>query len=210
MKRAFYFDVGGVLIPDKLAPDNALNAFRELGKRHGFDPVIAHATYTRLQPGLDLGKTSLAELCAALGIEQQRFEHDWLAMHAVNAEVIRVIEQLVARGHSVGFATNFCRSLLDNLIADTRGLSGLVVCCSADIGFTKPAVEFFEHANAMMGPREIVFVDDRSVNIDAARQFGWTSILATDGWLPRFNETYLVDANPATAGPTNIRSTESG
>jgi HAD superfamily hydrolase (TIGR01509 family) len=188
---AFYFDVGGVLIPDLLAPDNALNVFCELGRRYGFSPEAAHLTYMKLQPSLDLGATSLKDLCAALGVEQRSFERDWLAMHPVDGEVVSVIERLLQRGHSVGLATNFCRRLLDLLIASTSGLSRLVVCCSSDIGLAKPAPEFFSCANKIMGPTEIVFVDDRSVNVDAARRFGWTAIHAADGWLARFKDAYL-------------------
>lgn len=106
---AFYFDVGGVLIPDKLAPDNALNVFRELGERYSFNPAAAYMTYTKLQPSLDLGATSLTELCAALGVEQRSFERDWLTLHPVNDEVIEVIQRLLEHGHGVGLATNFCR-----------------------------------------------------------------------------------------------------
>jgi HAD superfamily hydrolase (TIGR01509 family) len=187
----FYFDVGGVLIPDQLAPSNALNVFRELGQRYGFKPDAAHATYTKLQPGLDLGLTSLTDLCAALGVEQASFERDWLAMHPVDGEVIGVIERLLANGHSVGLATNFGRRLLDLLITNNRGLLRLVVCCSSDIGLAKPSTEFFHYASGIMGPGEVVFVDDRSVNVDAARRFGWTAILAVDDWLARFKEKYL-------------------
>src|SRR5215475_9644172 len=110
---AFYFDVGGVLIPDQLAPGNALKVFGELGERYGFNPELAHATYTKLQPSLDLGVTSLTHLCAAIGIEQMFFERDWLRMHPVDGEAIGVIERLLDHGHSVGLATNFCRRLLD-------------------------------------------------------------------------------------------------
>lgn len=188
---AFYFDVGGVLIPDKLAPDNALNVFRELGERHGFNPEVAHQTYTKLQPSLDLGATSLTDLCAALGVEQMSFEQEWLAMHPVDGEVVCVIERLLQRGHSAGLATNFCRRLLNLFIARTSGLSRLVVCCSSDIGLTKPSAEFFCRASKIMNRTEIVFVDDRAENVDAARRFGWTAIHATDGWLERFKNMYI-------------------
>jgi FMN phosphatase YigB (HAD superfamily) len=188
---AFYFDVGGVLIPDQLAPENALNVFRELGERYGFSPEVAHLTYTKLQPSLDLGATSLTDLCDALGVEQMSFERDWLAMHPVDSEVAFVIERLLQRGHTVGLATNFCRRLLDLLIATTKGLSRLVVCCSSDIGVAKPSAEFFYRASKIMGSTEIVFVDDRSVNVDAARRFGWTAIRAADGWRVQFKDTYL-------------------
>lgn len=46
-----------------------------------------------------------------------------------------------------------------------------------------------------MGFGEIVFVDDRMVNVDAARRFGWTALHAADGWLTRFKLAYLSDAN---------------
>jgi FMN phosphatase YigB (HAD superfamily) len=179
---AFYFDVGGVLIPDQLAPDNALNVFRELGERYGFSPEVAHLTYTKLQPSLDLGATSLTDLCDALGVEQMSFERDWLAMHPVDSEVVFVIERLLQRGHTVGLATNFCRRLLDLLIASTKGLSRLVVCCSSNIGVAKPSIEFFYRASKIMGPTEIVFVDDRSVNVECGAAFRLDSHPCS-GWM---------------------------
>jgi HAD superfamily hydrolase (TIGR01509 family) len=188
---AFYFDVGGVLIPDRFAPDNSLDVFRELGQRYGFNPGVAHATYTRLQPSLDMGATSLTDLCAAIGIEQQSFERDWLAMHPVNQQVIRVIEQLLVDGHSVGLATNFCRRLLDSLIESTSRLTRVVVCCSSDIGLTKPSPAFYRRASNMIGSDEVVFIDDRRANVDGARRFGWVAIEAVDDWLARFRCTYL-------------------
>lgn len=42
---AFYFDVGGVLIPDHFAPDKALDVFAELGKRYGFGASCARGVH---------------------------------------------------------------------------------------------------------------------------------------------------------------------
>jgi len=191
---AFYFDVGGVLIPDKFAPASALSVFRDLAKRYNLNSDNAHATYAMLQPSLDLGVTSLTDLCMALGIEQKAFERDWLAMHPVDREVIRVIERLLANGHSVGLATNFCRRLLDLLIENTPVLSQLSVCCSSDVGLVKPSTEFFARATEMICSPEIVFIDDRTVNVEAARRCGWTALTASDGWLAGFKNTYIADA----------------
>jgi FMN phosphatase YigB (HAD superfamily) len=189
---AFYFDVGGVLIPDRLAPDNALNVFRELGKRCDFAPETAHAAYTALQPSLDLGTVSLPELCAAMGVEQKSFERDWLAMHPVDGKAIAVIERLATAGYPVGLATNFCRRLLDLLIRSVEQLAGLHVCCSSDIGVAKPSSRFFDCASKIIDSREVVFVDDRAVNVEAARRYGWTAMLATEGWLSEFEDKYLA------------------
>ena len=191
---AFYFDVGGVIVPDKLAADNALSVFRELAKRYGLNPDEAYATYLKLQPSLDLGVTSLTGLCNALGIEQEAFEQDWLAMHPVDGEVIRIIESLLTRGHPVGLATNFCRRLLDLLIENTPTLSGLLICCSSDMGVAKPSIEFFSYAAEIMRSQSIVFIDDRRANVEAARRFGWSALQTTEGWLARFKNTYLGDA----------------
>jgi HAD superfamily hydrolase (TIGR01509 family) len=167
---------------------------KQLAKRHRFDPDHAHAKYSELQPSLDLGVTSLTELCSALGIEQKVFEPHWLAIHPVDVEVIRTVERLLAKGHAVGLATNFCRRLLNLLIENTPPLSGLAVCCSSDIGLVKPSAEFFRRATEIMRSQEIVFIDDRGVNVEAARRFGWTSIQASEGWLARFRNTYFPAA----------------
>jgi FMN phosphatase YigB (HAD superfamily) len=188
---AFYFDVGGVLIPDNFAPQNALNTFEQLRERHGFDPAAACATYQRLQPGLDLGQISLAEFCTQIGTSESQFAEDWLGMHPLNPSVGGVIERLVAAGHSVGLATNFCRTLLDLLIGSAPVLSHLSVCCSSDIGVAKPSREFFHHASARMPAGQTVFVDDREVNVEAARRFGWTAIRATPGWLGDFERAFV-------------------
>jgi HAD superfamily hydrolase (TIGR01509 family) len=190
---AFYFDVGGVLISDKFAPSNALAVFRELAQRHSFAPEAAYAAYTRLQPSLDLGEISLAYLCAEMGIEQEAFERDWLAMHPINGAVVSLMQRLALRGHAIGLATNFCRRLLDLLIGQAAGLPQMAVCCSSDIGIVKPSVGFFDRAAKMVNEKEIVFVDDRAVNVEAARGSGWTAFLAENGWQKRLERLYLTD-----------------
>lgn len=190
---AFYFDVGGVIIADHLAPGNALSTFKRLSKRQKFDPEKACATYLNLQHSLDLGTTSLPVLCSALRVEQGLFEQDWLAIHPADPEVVAVIERLLRDGHRVGLATNMCRRLLDLLIGNTPTLSRLTICCSSDVGCVKPSPAFFERAVEMMAARDMVFIDDRTANIDAARDFGWTPIHATNDWLPRFRERYVKE-----------------
>lgn len=190
---AFYFDVGGVLIPDQLAPANAPNVFRQLGQKHGFDPEAGHAAYTKLQPSLDLGAAPIEELCAAIGISVEAFERDWLAMHPVNEKVLGAIDGLAQRGYSVGLATNFCRHLLNRLIETSSRLHQLTVCCSSDLGVAKPSIDFFRRACEIIRSHDIVFVDDREVNIAAAEDFGWTAIHATGNWLTRFQTGYLRD-----------------
>lgn len=190
--RAFYFDVGGVLIPDNFSPSTALQAFRKLAENQKFDPVAAHVIYTGAQPLLDSGGVSLGEFCTRIGASQREFERAWLAMHPADKDVLRVIERLLAHGHSVGLATNFCRQLLDVLIESTPVLARISVCCSSDIGLVKPAAAFFDFASGLMPAKETIFIDDREVNVQAARDFGWRAVHATRGWLGEFEEKYVM------------------
>lgn len=196
----FYFDVGGVLIPDKFAPSHALNVLREWARRYGFAPEAAYAAYARLQPSLDLGEISLAYLCAQMGIEQETFEREWLSMHPINSAVVSLMRRLASFGHAIGLATNFSRRLLDLLLANADGLPGMVICCSSDISLVKPSAAFFARAAELIHANEIVFVDDREVNVEGAQRFGWTALRAENGWLQRFEKLYLADSSTQTAG----------
>ncbi len=189
--NTFCFDVGGVIIDDNLAPGNALNVFTELSMRCQLNPEEACATYLSMQQSLDLGTTSLPTLCAALGIQLRMFEQYWLSIHPPDCRVLTVLEQLLSSGKRVGLATNMCRRLLDLLIDCAPMLSRTKICCSSDIGSIKPSHVFFSRATEILGPGDIVFVDDRKVNIDAAREFGWTVVHAQDDWLNKFHRQYL-------------------
>ena len=187
----FYFDVGGVLIPDKFGYD-ARAVFAKFAEHYNWlDPDDACKIYARLQPGLDSGDVDLLRFCRAIHLEQQTFEREWLALHPVDSKVLNAVEQLVDRGYPVGLATNFCKRLLDLLLKSNPVLSRLSICCSSDIRRVKPSREFFNHAHQIIGTPNVIFVDDRAVNIAAARDFGWTAIQADDGWLSRFERTYL-------------------
>src|SRR5258708_27762698 len=93
-----------------------------------------------------------------MGIEQKAFEREWHAMHPVDGEVLRTVETLLANGHSVGLASNFCRRLLNLLIENSPVLSQLLVCCSSDIWLTKPSAKFFRRAIELMVSRESAFI----------------------------------------------------
>jgi hypothetical protein len=108
-----------------------------------------------------LGHISLGELCRALGVDQQYFERDWLALDPVDRGVAAAIGRLLSDGHPVGLATNFCRRLLGVLMESVPELSKLSVCCSSDVGLVKPSIEFFSRASTIMPAKETVFVDDR-------------------------------------------------
>jgi hypothetical protein len=92
---------------------------------------------------------------------------------------------------------HFCRRLLDLLIQNTATLSRLSFCCSSDLRMAKPSGEFFARACEIVGSDEVVFVDDRLVNVEAARRFGWRAIHANCRWLARFEQAYRESSKRA-------------
>ena len=52
---------------------------------------------------------------------------------------------------------------------------------AADLGWAKPAAEFFRACEARSGfaPDEIFFIDDKAANVEAARTLGWRAALWT-------------------------------
>jgi HAD superfamily hydrolase (TIGR01509 family) len=188
---AFYFDVGGVIIDDNFAPENALATLTQLSRRHNFDPVNAYTKYLSLQPALDSGEASLQTLCSILAMQQAEFEAEWVSLHPVKHQVLATIESLLGAGNRVGLATNICRQLLDLLIATNPILQRLTICCSSDFGEVKPRPEFFKRAAEIIDERHIILIDDRIVNVQAAQAFGWEAIQVTNDWLTRFSHMYL-------------------
>lgn len=186
---AFYFDVGGVIIP---TTPSARDAFEHLAEYYDTDPRDAYRTFLAMQPGLDAGTVETAEFYAAIKMKNvDAYEAELWRFIGRIAETLSIIERLLARGEKVGLATAFSRPWLDRVIELTPVLRGTTICCSSDVRVSKPAHEFFAKAQALIGSDDIVFVDDQEDNVNAARAFGWTAILANDGWHRRFTDRYL-------------------
>jgi len=52
---------------------------------------------------------------------------------------------------------------------------------AADLGWAKPAAEFFREVEARTGfaPGEVFFIDDKAANVDAAKALGWHAAIWT-------------------------------
>ena len=121
-------------------------------------------------------------------------------------ETLTIVERLLERGEKVGLATAFSRPWLEHLIAMAPVLRGTTICCSSDAGAPKPARAFFAHAQQLVGTTDIVFVDDADDNVRAARAYGWTAILAEDGWQRRFADRYLCGERSASSANPGERA----
>lgn len=131
------------------------------------------------------GRVSWKEYCAevakdlGLSVEQvlERYEQ-----HNVNERVVRLINELRAT-HTVSLASNAASEHMLPILGRT-GLDMLFdeTFFSSDIGASKPSKAFFEHIlHFYSRPGEdFIFIDDSSLNVDAAERIGIKSIVFTN------------------------------
>lgn len=98
----------------------------------------------------------------------------------INQDVISIIKKLKDKGYFLSIFSNFTKSGA-SLIRDNKLVTSLFdkLIISAEIGFAKPNRDAFEYLIKVLNlsPKEIIFIDDSQINIDAAEDIGIKSIL---------------------------------
>ena len=194
-KIAFYFDVGGVLMKDYLGPVFRSETFYRIAKViPDLDPDRAEQIFVEMQNDLDINHVTIADLSRAIGVDHKKFTKEILDIHQFFPDRIQLIYDLASHGHKVGLASNFSSEWLLMLLQRITPLLAFdAICCSGLIGVAKPSQSFFKKAQKMIGTDEVLFVDDRIVNTEAAFKFGWKIILAEDdSWVNMIRRSYLA------------------
>lgn len=130
-----------------------------------------------------LGRISADEFWLRVGLEA-RVEADYLARHQLNDGVIDLLRQAKSRRVPVWCLSNdvgrWSRHLRETL-GVAPWLAGATI--SADVGRRKPDPRIFRSLLDASGfdASEILFVDDRGKNVDAARGCGIDSVLFEPG-----------------------------
>jgi putative hydrolase of the HAD superfamily len=92
-------------------------------------------------------------------------------------------DQLKARGIRTAILSNMGDSVLENIEREFAWIHGFdALVWSFQLGMAKPAPEIYQHALEKLGtgPEETLFLDDKQVNIDAARGLGIQGLVFTD------------------------------
>jgi HAD superfamily hydrolase (TIGR01509 family) len=178
------FDFGNVLgffshrkAAEQLAAHSPLSA----------DDILNHYLLDdELEDEFESGRMSLAEFRALV---RQRChvtcsdeELDWSIadMFTPNEEVCALVPALKPRYRLVLLSnTNELHSLhFRRQFADTLAHFDALVL-SHEVGMRKPCSDIYTHCHALAGctPRQCLFIDDMSANIEAARTCGWHGIV---------------------------------
>ncbi|MGH1504812.1 MAG: HAD family hydrolase [Acidimicrobiales bacterium] len=145
---------------------------RELGSQASEDAIQARARM------LSLGRLTPADFWQSIGVDGDPNELDdaYLARHQLNPGVVKFLRDLRDRGVQVACITDDAAAWAHKLQV-RHSLGGLIDpwVVSGSVGVRKPDAPIFEVLRRVTGraPSEILVVDDRLDNLDAARQLGF-------------------------------------
>ncbi len=198
---AVFFDAVGTLIhPEPPAPAVYAAVGRRFGSRLGADAIaVRFRDAFRRQEAIDreagwrtdeqrelarwraIVAETLADAADVEACFQELYAHfarpdAW----AVHPEAAPTLTALADRGCRIGLASNFDRRLRGVVagLPELAAVQALVV--SSEVGWRKPAAEFFEAVGRAVGepPEKIVFVGDDPVNdYDGASSAGLSAVL---------------------------------
>jgi HAD superfamily hydrolase (TIGR01509 family) len=152
--------------------------------------VHRHGTASRSAEEIDrdyiaasLGQMELGEFWARMGVDAVR-EDEYLAGHRLIDGTLAALPRLKSRyGHLACLSNDVSRWSLK--LRRQFGLEAWIDTwfISGDLGLRKPSPDIYRHAIDRLGvaPPEIVFVDDRPRNLDAARDVGLQTVLLDAG-----------------------------
>ncbi|BCW44747.1 haloacid dehalogenase [Arthrobacter sp. StoSoilB5] len=180
------FDIGEVLA-------TPVNLYQELAEALGSDPDAVRDAYWTGRDAHDRG-SSLHDywpgVARLVGVEdqdgalaQRLADIDSATWAAVREDAVSVIRDLKARAVKIGLLSNAPFPMAEAVRASEWARDVEAFFFSAELGMAKPDPEIYVAVTEGMqiAPSQVVFFDDRQVNVDAAIEAGWDAYLWTSG-----------------------------
>ncbi len=186
--RFVYFDLGWVIIP--IEKDDVAEELSECSElpldrikiilEHGYTNLDRR--FWNIVEAFDRGKLYPVDfywqVCEELRLKMsfRAFARIWQMMLGLDERFIDLIKKLRMQGVRTGIISDLCvihyekvMEILDRELFDICFFSFMEKCLKAD-----PGGALFKRAvrAANLSPEQILFVDDREVNIEAAKQLG--------------------------------------
>ncbi len=179
--RVVVFDYGEVISMEQSEHDKLalLGAAGQLAAE--FWPA-----YWRHRDQLDKGVISVVEywtaVAADLGAEwdlptmQRLWAIDFRSWISVEPGTVQLIRELADGGTRVALLSNAGFDFADAFRAAPFASAMERIFVSAELGMLKPDIEIYEHVCAELGitPSQLVFIDNKPVNVDGAVSIGAT------------------------------------
>lgn len=128
-----------------------------------------------------LGKITATEFWCAVGLSSH-FEDGYLSLHILNDGFEKFIHYLSSKNYHIACLSNDVSEWSKKLRIKfelERYIQDWII--SGDVGFRKPDPNIYRVAITRLGvsPQQIIFIDDRLKNIQAAKEAGFQTILFT-------------------------------
>ncbi|MDR6904581.1 putative hydrolase of the HAD superfamily [Agromyces sp. 3263] len=193
--RVVVFDYGEVISRPPSDADRAA-----LVARAGVDADRFWPAYWAHREALDQGTASIAEYWSAVAAEVGAQWNDldvhelWAIDHrgwlSVDGGTLRVLHALADGGTRLALLSNAGADFSGWLRWGSFGPLFERVFVSGELGMVKPNAEIYEHVIDELGiaPGELVFIDNKSENVEGARAVGgdghvFTDAAALEAWL---------------------------
>jgi putative hydrolase of the HAD superfamily len=184
--RVIVFDYGEVISRSPSAADRAeiLTIASSVG---GVAPVLFWESYERHRDALDLGALRVPAYWAAiaddLGVEwtpseiHRLWASDFRSWISVDTGTVDLLEELASGGTRLAILSNAGFDFAGPLTFSPIGQYFERIFVSAELDLLKPDTAIYLRVAAELGitPAEMVFVDNKSVNTDAAAALGITT-----------------------------------
>lgn len=202
--KAVVFDIGNVLI--EWMPERYYDrVYGEARRREVFQAVDLHAMNWAVDLGADFKGTiyDWAERHPDYAAEIRDWHDNWLELaQPVIPHSVRLMRALRAKGLPVYALTNFGEGSFDLALTAFDFLNEFdIAFVSGRLKLAKPDPAIYQVVEDASGYRgaELLFVDDRAENIDAAEARGWRGHLFTGaaGWAKRLVAEGLLSAEEA-------------
>ena len=185
--QVILFDIGGVFFKWK---DRWL--FSNVANRFGLSEQRLADECKKELPNLRLGKISEQEMWQRIGRQINSKElsnakdsliHDFFKSKIrIDDSIFAVIKQLKKKNIKMGILSNTAL-VMHTAVEELTDMSYFdYLFLSYEIGLEKPGKAIFEHVTEKIPhpKEEILFVDDRLSNVNAAKNFGIKAIVFTD------------------------------
>ncbi len=178
MYKAVIFDFFGVF-----CPDITMNWFKQTvpgyeNKLTEFQAICTRSDYGKISRG-----NFFKEVSALANVTVKEMADGVEAQTVIDAGLVTFVGLLRENNYKIACLSNGTHEWTLRVITD-HGLGDLFdeIVLSGDLGIVKPNPEIYSQTLAKLHtePLEAIFVDDRQINVDAAKALGISGLLFTD------------------------------
>ncbi|MBI4973406.1 HAD-IA family hydrolase [Candidatus Roizmanbacteria bacterium] len=176
--KCVFFDIGGVLI-------DHITAFNTLSRQHSIPEKESLSFFRSHADDIDRGTLSwdaFEKIYCNMFHPVQSFQPNFLESLVRNIQIIQQTHDLIYElrdRYDVGILSNMSEDFL-HLVKEHNLIPNIhytAIIISGAIGSIKPEQKIFDHALSKVNrlPEELLFIDDKEVNVKAAQSYGWNS-----------------------------------